>query len=80
MNYDAPARKKLDRPVEVSDICEFFTDFMKNNRLGQIANLHMALADFNADGVRNNECIRLAELVGLHNSVPLPYSCCDKNY
>ncbi|CAG8546813.1 1547_t:CDS:10 [Diversispora eburnea] len=61
MNYDPPERKKLDRPVEISDIYEFFTDFMKNNRLGQIANLHMALADFNVDGVRDQQCMKLAE-------------------
>ena len=45
MNYDPPNRKttEKDKPVEIADICEFFKDFMLNNKLGQIANLHLAL-------------------------------------
>ncbi|CAG8602550.1 7809_t:CDS:10 [Acaulospora morrowiae] len=62
MKYDPPDRKKLDRPVEISDLHEFFSDFMINNRLGQIANLHMAFADYEAEGVRCNECVYLAQM------------------
>ncbi|CAG8476071.1 7262_t:CDS:10 [Acaulospora colombiana] len=61
MNYKAPERKILDRPVEISDVCEFFTDFMINNRLGQIANLHLAFADYEAEGVRSEKCLELAQ-------------------
>ena len=64
MNYDPPERKTIeDRPVVISDICEFFKDFMLNNRLGTIANLHLALADINAEGVKFSKCIELANLV-----------------
>jgi len=63
MNYDPVERNSLDRDVEINDICDFFKDFMLNNRLGQIANLHVALADFNIEGVKSSDCIRLAKLV-----------------
>ncbi|CAG8489836.1 4430_t:CDS:10 [Acaulospora morrowiae] len=62
MKYDPPGRKTLDRPVEISDLHEFFSDFMINNRLGQIANLHMAFADYEAEGVRCKECVYLANM------------------
>jgi RNA-dependent RNA polymerase len=64
MNYDPPDRKIIeDRPVDITDVCEFFKDFMLNDRLGQIGNLHLAFADHSIDGVRSRECIELAELV-----------------
>ncbi|RIA98947.1 RNA dependent RNA polymerase-domain-containing protein [Glomus cerebriforme] len=63
MDYDATDKKIIeDRPVEIADICEFFKDFMLNNRLGQIGNLHLALADYSVEGVRSKKCIELAEL------------------
>ncbi|CAB4416419.1 unnamed protein product [Rhizophagus irregularis] len=63
MNYDPPDRKIIeDRPVKISDVCEFFKDFMLNDRLGQIGNLHLAFADHSIGGVRSEECIKLAEL------------------
>lgn len=64
MNYDPPDRKIIeDRPVKISDVCDFFKDFMLNDRLGQIGNLHLAFADHSIGGVRSEECIKLAELV-----------------
>ena len=63
MNYDSPGRKTLDRPVEIDDVCDFFKDFMLNDRLGQIDNLHLAFADSNPEGVRFAGCVKLAELV-----------------
>ncbi|RIA84668.1 RNA dependent RNA polymerase-domain-containing protein [Glomus cerebriforme] len=62
MNYDPPVKKTLDRPVEITDICEFFKDFMINNRLGQISNLHVALADIQDEGVKFIGCKILATL------------------
>ena len=63
MEYDSQGRKVLDRPVEIDDICEFFKDFMLNDRLGQIDNLHLAHADSNSKGVKSRGCMFLAELV-----------------
>ncbi|CAI2179492.1 5586_t:CDS:2 [Funneliformis geosporum] len=62
MEFDSQGKKELDRDVEIVDICEFFKDYMLNNRLGQIANLHLALADYNEMGIRSAECIKLAQL------------------
>ncbi len=70
MNYEPVERKKLDRDVDINDICDFFKDFMLNNRLGKIANLHLALADYKEEGIRSSECIKLAKQVRsyiLHN-------------
>lgn len=63
MNYDPPDKKDLGRPVEITDICEFFKDFMLNNRLGQISNLHVAFADSQEEGVNFIGCKILAALV-----------------
>ncbi|PKK74498.1 RdRP-domain-containing protein [Rhizophagus irregularis] len=62
MNYDPPEKKILGRPVEITDICEFFKDFMLNNRLGQISNLHVAFADSEEEGVNFIGCKILAAL------------------
>jgi RNA-dependent RNA polymerase len=64
MDYDPPKRKIIeDRPVEITDISDFFTDFMLNNKLGQIANLHLALAEYNEEGGKFLGCKILAGLV-----------------
>ncbi|CAG8529294.1 17526_t:CDS:10 [Dentiscutata erythropus] len=62
MDYSPPKRKTLDRPVEISDIREVFINFMKNDRIGIIGNLHLAIADFQQEGVYNPQCLKLAEL------------------
>ncbi|RIB03115.1 RNA dependent RNA polymerase-domain-containing protein [Gigaspora rosea] len=63
MDYSPPKRKTIeDRALEISDICDFFIDFMKNDRVGIIGNLHLALADFHTEGVYHQDCLKLAEL------------------
>jgi hypothetical protein len=66
MDYD-PSNKinknELGRQVEITDICEFFKDFILNNRLGQISNLHVAFADSQEEGVNFIGCKKLAALV-----------------
>ncbi|RGB37602.1 RNA dependent RNA polymerase-domain-containing protein [Rhizophagus diaphanus] len=62
MVYDSQGREELDRPVVMNDICNFFKNFMLNDRLGQIDNLHLAHADSNSKGVKSTGCIVLAEL------------------
>lgn len=63
MVYDSQGREELDRPVVIDDICDFFKNFMLNDRLGQIDNLHLAYADSNSKGVKSEGCIFLANLV-----------------
>jgi len=62
MVYDSQGREDLGRPVKINDICNFFKDFMLNDRLGQIDNLHLAHADSNSKGVKSSGCMLLAEL------------------
>ncbi|KAF0547877.1 RdRP-domain-containing protein [Gigaspora margarita] len=63
MDYSPPKRKTIeDRALEISDIRDFFIDFMKNDRVGRIGSLHLALADFYTEGVYHPKCLKLAEL------------------
>lgn len=55
-NYTPPKAEKLTRNVEIKDIRMFFVDYMKNDRLGSIANAHLAWADKLSDGVKSNIC------------------------
>jgi hypothetical protein len=61
-DYAATAPKNLGRPVEANDIVDFFIEFMINDKLGQISNIHKIRADRSADGTRNPDCILLAKL------------------
>ncbi|CAG8493686.1 4830_t:CDS:10 [Dentiscutata heterogama] len=62
MDYSPPKRETLNRPVEISDIREFFVNFMKNDRIGIIGNLHLVIADYHPEGVYHRRCLKLAEL------------------
>lgn len=61
-NYARVDPLELDRPVETSDMADFFIDFMKTDHLGVVATRHMILADQRATGTLNEDCVRLAEL------------------
>ncbi len=56
MDYTPPKPQKLDRPVTVDDITSFFVNYMKNDRLPQIALGHLATADAMDDGVKDEKC------------------------
>ena len=58
MDFTAPDKKILMRPVEVSDMIEFVSDYIKNDQLGIIANAHLVHADYNKVG----KCKQLASL------------------
>ncbi|KAF8424303.1 RNA dependent RNA polymerase-domain-containing protein [Tirmania nivea] len=62
MDYSPPPEALLDRPVETKDMISFFVTYMKNDRLGHIANTHVAWADKLELGVLDNRCIELAQL------------------
>ncbi|KAF8542199.1 RNA dependent RNA polymerase-domain-containing protein [Trichophaea hybrida] len=61
-SYTAVTAEKLSRPVEISDIRKFFVEYMKNDRLGAIANAHLAWADRYPEGVKSGICLELAQL------------------
>ncbi|KAI5801675.1 RNA dependent RNA polymerase-domain-containing protein [Peziza echinospora] len=62
MKFENVDAQKLDRPVEVGDMIAFFVNYMKTNRLGQIANTHLVWADKSDSGVLSHNCLELAEL------------------
>ncbi|KAK4159742.1 RNA-dependent RNA polymerase 1 [Cladorrhinum sp. PSN259] len=53
---------ELDRPVDPSDMSDFFIEFMKTDRLGIIASRHAILADHHDEGTLHKDCLKLAEL------------------
>ena len=61
-NYPRVPPRTIDHTVETADIAEFFIEFMENDRLGQICNMHMQLADQRELGILDPDCITLAGL------------------
>ncbi|KAJ9606772.1 hypothetical protein H2200_008781 [Cladophialophora chaetospira] len=61
-DYPRPEPVDLGRAIERQDMTDFFVTFMATDQLGRIANLHKVLADQQADGVLNSDCVTLAEL------------------
>lgn len=60
--YPAVKLLELDRPVERTDMSNFFVDFMKTDCLGVIASRHAILADEREQGTLDLDCLKLAEL------------------
>lgn len=61
---DYPRLAPIDilRPVEISDITEFFVRFMETDQLGRISNVHRQVADQKPLGTKDPSCIKLAEM------------------
>lgn len=53
--------KKVDN-VEISDIHDFFVEYIENDNLGLIANAHLVRADLSDVGVSDPICMELAQL------------------
>lgn len=64
---DYPTATPIDigRPVERSDMTDFFIQFMVNDNLGLIATLHQILADQSPLGTFDPECTKVA---GMHST------------
>ena len=56
MDFTAPEKKTIERQVQVSDMIEFVSDYIKNDQLGIIANAHLVHADCDEKG----KCKQLA--------------------
>ena len=61
-DYENLSPIDIGRPVEKSDITDFFVSFMENDALGRIAILHQILADQKSSGTFDPACIQLAEM------------------
>jgi len=55
-SYKPHIPEPLNRDVTIQDITEFFVNYMKNDRLGAIANAHLAWADKSDQGVKSTIC------------------------
>ena len=56
MDYTAEPDHLLDHDVGVPDMIAFFVNYMKSDRLGQIANTHVVWADKSDEGVISDRC------------------------
>lgn len=61
-DYPRQTPEELDRPVERTDMTDFFIKFMETDQLGRIAVLHRVLADQKPNGTCDPDCITLAEM------------------
>lgn len=56
MDFRAEKPLESNDPITVKQITDFFITYMKNDSLSTIALAHLAQADFNEDGVRDEKC------------------------
>lgn len=58
-----PSGVAVEHPaVGAEHVADFYVEYMRRDNLGRIANAHLVWADKKADGVRSDECLRLAKL------------------
>lgn len=62
MSYSAPEPRKIDRPVQITDLMKFFVRYMKNDALRTIAPAHLANSDYLSRSVKDPICLELAAL------------------
>ncbi|CAH1261858.1 Hypp2472 [Branchiostoma lanceolatum] len=62
MDFTAQPKKVLRLPVQVSDMIEFFAEYIRNDQLGLIANAHLVHADKETKGIFSQKCMELARL------------------
>ena len=62
MSYESPEPVQNPSGVTIDDITSFFVQYMKNDRLGTIANAHLAWSDQCAEGANDWKCLELAQL------------------
>ena len=61
-DYSTATPIDIGRPVERSDMTNFFLRFMENDNLGLIATLHQILADQSPLGTFDESCVELASM------------------
>lgn len=62
MDFPKAKKKRLESDITVPDIVEFVANYIQNDNLGIIANTHLALADYEKDGLFSSSCIELAKM------------------
>lgn len=75
MNYDSPPQKQQNTPISTGDMIAFFVAYMKNDRLGSIANTHIVWGDKLEDGVLHPRC-KSRHSSKIHGDESLTYCLC----
>ncbi|KAJ8315320.1 hypothetical protein KUTeg_007470 [Tegillarca granosa] len=60
MDFPKSEKKKTQREITLDDIVDFLGDYIKNDRLGVIANAHVVHADM--ESIFSDACLELAKL------------------
>ncbi|BGP56785.1 hypothetical protein JCM8202v2_004415 [Rhodotorula sphaerocarpa] len=68
--HEAKPPFELDRPAVIEDVAECFVDYLCNDTVGQIANIHLCLADRSSQHGFDPECQKLADLHSLAVDAP----------
>ena len=79
-DYPRVAPLDIGRTVERQDMTDFFIQFMENDQLGRIANLHQVLADQKKAGTLDPDCLLLANKHSTavdFSKTGIPVSICD---
>jgi hypothetical protein len=64
-DYPLIPPENIDRPVELSDMAHFFVEYMENDKLGLISNMHLLMADLLPGGTKEQTCIELAQMASI---------------
>jgi len=62
MNYQPKPKQVLTRPVTERDMIDFIGSYIEGDKLGVIANSHLAHADRQERGIFSQECLDLAQM------------------
>ena len=62
MDFTPPQKKIHEGAIEVPDMIEYIANYIKNDKVGLIANAHLAQADRQTMGIFSKVCIDIAEI------------------
>ena len=62
MDFPKAGKKRLEREVESHNIIDSLAEYIRNDKLGLIANAHLVKVDSNKIGIFSDECHKLAEM------------------
>jgi len=64
-DYPRVIPENIGRPVELRDMAHFFVEYMENDKLGLISNMHLQMADLLPEGTKDPSCIKLAQMASV---------------
>jgi hypothetical protein len=64
-DYPRITPENIGRPVELKDMAHFFVEYMENDKLGLISNMHLLMADLLPGGTKEQTCIDLAQMASI---------------